>query len=805
MAVFIDIIHILLLIGAFVFTYLLVMVFYFFLRKIFSHRKIGAEVVVTLTVLLINVVFRFIFLEYNHPIDGSYPTHLVGKLFYIIYDTLGAFQFEGISAEYTSINAIFTYGLLLMSALIIISVLASSISYEIYSLVRLTIERFSPALQKNTDIYVFSNVTSESLALAKSIKQKNIAKKRKNLIVFSGPNIEPFDRREAVFIDLIQGGFLYLPIRQKERQSLFKRLGLLLNNHQLFIHSKPSSRLSFFAMAIREDDHGFVELEEENTKTVFTEVKNILLSYPHPRNLPVIDFYILTTLKIDYQSIDSRLEELSLTIFPEAVSKNETLETLKRHLQIHLINEADLTACNFSKIRTAAIQKHVAMNEPNRESLFQDIAQDDGKYQVLVLGFGEIGKRALHQLYVDTAYVTPSKEEIQFNAVVIDEKINDYIGLYRLENPLFVVETLDEGDLFSQDTPIRELFDKEKAPFTQKIKSRKEYLNNKYYHGLKGIGPKFPTIACFQENCSSTRFVNLLDKVTGSIVSPRPPFNTIIISLGSDLANVRHANTLINDIRNEFILHNTEPRQIMTIAVHVRNKDFNHFIHWTEKDKAKYPTLKVIIFGNAQAIYHINEIAFSNVEKNINYGYSCIYNFTNKNTGVVDEKQSLEASFNHFISILKKEIGEHDSFEKLNRSLMQWLKNNVGITGANYLPVREKAWCECSELNKVSNRQVLFFSETMKAIYQHPHKDLPTGLISELMYYANVEHIRWTRFFIANGYIYKASNDKNTIKYYKANKVHNCLCGLDDVDYPTNLFDIINVAFYLDSSQWIYS
>ena len=63
----------------------------------------------------------------------------------------------------------------------------------------------------------------------------------------------------------------------------------------------------------------------------------------------------------------------------------------------------------------------------------------------------------------------------------------------------------------------------------------------------------------------------------------------------------------------------------------------------------------------------------------------------------------------------------------------------------------------------------------------------------ELAYLAAWEHMRWSRFHMAGGWIY-ADYENSEKVFRRRNKEHVCLCPFDMLDAFTKIYDVANVV-----------
>ena len=201
-------------------------IFYFALRKKWPYRRIGNEVIVISTVFLMAFAIRLAVVLCDPALSVSLDNIETGvsAVFFVLYSTIGGLSFEGIDGL-TSLSAVgimqsVYYGVLVVAGLIVLLIISVKISYEWYSYLALRGRRL--VMRKYRRIFVFTDVTEESLLLAADIKRTNdnfraqndgsdkpVRKKRDYLIVFTSDRLDPFDRKNEMHREIMCNDYYY--------------------------------------------------------------------------------------------------------------------------------------------------------------------------------------------------------------------------------------------------------------------------------------------------------------------------------------------------------------------------------------------------------------------------------------------------------------------------------------------------------------------------------------------------------------------------------------------------------------------
>lgn len=95
---------------------------------------------------------------------------------------------------------------------------------------------------------------------------------------------------------------------------------------------------------------------------------------------------------------------------------------------------------------------------------------------------------------------------------------------------------------------------------------------------------------------------------------------------------------------------------------------------------------------------------------------------------------------------------------------------------------RKDIWLDVNPFTRESNRSAYSFAINYRYVDD----------IAQSEYCERVEHLRWNRFHMANGWVY-AEYNKAEKSFRRHNKEHTCLCPYDMLDKWTQAYDLVNV------------
>lgn len=824
--------------------YILTMIFYFILRRTKFGVKRSAEIIVGAFAYLLSVFVRYfvVVLELKGSGASLGLWDSVSLFCRSIYSGIGGFAFEGLD-DYANVSSVVNCvyaGTSLYTGLVALTVISTNVSHVIYSKILLKFKKFGralksflkvffPCVNNDVDIYVFTAITDDALALAESIELKHKqSKKLRPEIIFSGAELEAFDKKNPLHAKIITHGYLYIPFKKSfDNQSIIKYFNYFIKNDGFLAKDKfefsgrknaekkaknyikknrSQSKIHIFALELNEDKTG---LEELNSSVIFDEIESILKLKAVNKNKillsTVIDFYVLVDGDVSYEHYTSKLNGLITSAVKDGrLSDDATSSAInicKNYFQLHVINEAEISAECMIEGRNQVFASDTSLYEKDNSRL---------QYKTLVLGFGENGRACLNSLFINTAYIDDSGNPTKFSADVYDTRISEISGPYTYSHPFYKVANVgekvsaDQSDFIDADKNIKPFF----APgiLEKRVetldKNEIEYLKDKDPEKIKSwlvskereavtdycdvdLQMGFPEIALHNLSCLDSKFINYLDEKVDAFsekISNKYRYNSIIVTLGNDETNILTANNIINSIKRELdVSKKNYIDGLLIIYINLRNK-FNHGrIDWTESDAEKYPNLKVISFGEVEKTYSYDFIVSDEKEKKYNTFYSLIY----LGEKISDEsKQEISKMKRDFRSIVN-EYSEDKDFECT--AIFENAKKIILSNGD--FELADKLWAEQSLFIKKSNNYARKFAPALKSFAKSYQK---SGLSREkVINLAKIEHVRWNRFHMAHGWVFVDYEKKDKARA-RLNREHDCLVPFSLLNVKDS--DVLNIA-----------
>ncbi len=753
-------------------AYVITMYAYFKARQKHSEAKYAVEIMTVVFAILFSIIVKFVINIVNATDDFAQG---FSSFLHAIYSTIGGLTFEGLAdlseVENGLLQCLYTASSL-YAAMIVLSVITTKASHEIYCGLKLFF--LSLKLKNNkkfaqkTDLYIFTSATQDSLILAKSIKEKYLTDKkdRRSEIIFTG-ELGVFSKENNVHRGIMADGFIFWSYVKKVDEdkecSILKRLGLYIDN--CFYKTDcdaPSSRIHIFAFNNNEELSG---LESENSNIVFAEMNSLLKEYKTSKRNVFVDFYLLVDNEINYEVYKSKMDKIKeeylkiASQLEETSSKNKGLTNCFPFI-LHLVNEADYSSKNFIK---------------KRDELYTSLLPEKNlfvgaeNYRVMVVGFGQTGQTATMQTFINTSNVK-NRVPDKFVADVFDFQADNVGGLFLLRHPLV------DGRIISGDLS-KGIKDEEKHS-----KSFREKLNRLYSsiysdeekEALFGdvsqdltLKMTFPIINMYKTSCFGAEFIHYFDNVAGAKIVPK--YDLLIISLGDDELNISMANALLGDIRNELeYCKNTSSFRDLTVAINVRDKNNLSRIGWGEKENKLFDLVHVIEFGFAEEIYSYDAIVDDVPAMMYSYPYAII-----DKDNVNDVYMDLVKKHNEII--LKQGFDDTDYTPNLEQIFTHLNKNH------DIKDIRIN-WTNGSLFDRESNNSVCAFGTTMKVLCQ----DIKFTY-ENMSWLVDIEHERWDRFHIANGWTFK----EKKVKPYRQ---HDCIVPTEKLKDEFGKYDLVNAV-----------
>lgn len=775
---------------------------YFVLRRRRASAKYFVEIVTVLFAVVLSVAVKLVilFMTTEPDFGEGFASALIA-----VYSGIGGLTFEGISSVSELggfLNCLYA-GTSLYAGLIALSVITARASYEIYSYIAL---RFlTLRMRGRTDVYVFMTVTDDALLLANNIRQQPCYARgeRRCVVLFTGDEIGVFDRKNPLHREIMSRGYLYWEYAKEKNgsaeKSVLKRLHLYVNNGKSVLQEENGGRRSaakdvriyMFALGLSGELKGS---ESSNGELIYGEIRAMVREMAAGEAPEcVVDFYLLTESEINYSFYSGTVRRMIEEVVGREDGKKQ--EELRQCFQLHVISEPKLSArcliknraelfrrCNARAAEKAEKQgaAEAGRAQAEREDLFlrDNEPGENNIYRAIVLGFGKTGQMAMNAVFTDTAYTDKNGEPSQFAADVYDLRMDEIAGLFSVDHPLYLCATrMDEIEPFTESG-----FMEGSEQCRRKIARQYEPLLRARGKGEDFAdivrGMKFPWVTFHKASCFQTRFVRFLDAESG-IGGGRAERNKLlcnafIIALGDDEANIRMANSLIDDLKHEAgFTDGRSPAYPQMIYVNLRDERNRNRVNWSAEDEEKFESFKVVLFGNRVEMYSYEQIIDDVADMEYDYAYNTLYGDVSAeaHAAFVDIKKCLEAGSEEvdFGQDIKNAVAALDKIKKSPESLR---RNWLGV------PLFDK------ESNYAARRFREFMAHAVR------RKALTGRRLIEL---ARLEHVRWCRFHMAYGWTYRFYGRAEKTKF-RPIKEHNNLCPFGMLPADTQLNNLVNVA-----------
>lgn len=546
--------------------------------------------------------------------------------------------------------------------------------------------------------------------------------KKRCLIVFTGRDMRPFERRDQLHRRLMANGFLYLrydfgrdmrEVKRKGESSACR--GVLAD----FI--KSARNIHFFAFS-RNDD--FKEQfgkkyksEQVNFRTVSEEIA-ALEAYSHRRRINRIPpkfhtparicFYILSEDDVDHPTYDVRFEQ-----WRDKFVSNKNSRLAGVILDYKIINEAeratwklalglddkgdpdnniltDESGGNWIKEYVAAAEK-VSLSPIETGACADDhiVGRRAPTKRILSLGFGDTARKTIGGLYVNN--------DGNMIVDVIDSRASSIMGGYMRSHPSVLCMPAKSTDAFKNNH--------DTMPDVAKndpVKWWMYWYNNLLavnYAELDGTGDK------------AAEYID--DSFGNRDLGQEENYDAFIIALGDDELNLDCFRNVMSDIRRELIANGGS--KSIKILVHLREKGNAERLYWAAEREIEVIKQHVDVkaYGAREDVYTYNEIVNDAEAIEMNNAYSIA-------AGYADNKNRFEL------------------------------------------------WRGRKEFDKWSSKAAIAFFETLKRLEEAAEeactqrriedKEARRLICSRLSGVA--EHRRWSRFLYVNGFVVHSSTDK---------------------------------------------
>lgn len=793
-------------------------IFYFALRKKWPYRRIGNEVIVISTVFLMAFAIRLAVVLCDPALSVSLDNIETGvsAVFYVLYSTIGGLSFEGIDGL-TSLSAVgimqsVYYGVLVVAGLIVLLIISVKISYEWYSYLALRGRRL--VMRKYRRIFVFTDVTEESLLLAADIKRTNdnfraqndgsdkpVRKKRDYLIVFTSDRLDPFDRKNEMHREIMCNGYYYYSYknnRPREGSSILKILGLKSSFDEDAVYKKE---VHIFAL---KNDKELRAAEEDNSDLLFKDIGATLNDFTincveeptengeddkqktrkkaDKKNsyvgLPcVLKYYVLSNRSVNYQ------------FFIRMLNKCVPEESCRRFFQINILNEAVLSARDMiERLKSYYIKEKNVAEWENYLKAFS--LNEKNAYRTCILGFGDKGEQAMKQLYMHecvnmldfsegTGKICGEEENHgqnskKFIADVYDTKMDELSGKFSYAHPLYAC--LNESGIEDENI----IYANAKNYYVSSYPADKKADAGTYFDNMH-----LPIVVFRNKSCFGLGFMKNIDEnFAGAHVVQARNYRSFVVTLGDDNKNISMANLLLDDFKHELSGSPKKPSGDNSapagniegscgvpkiLFVSIRNEKNISRINWSSNDEKEYKNdLIVIPFGCRTNVWSCKMISDDKAAK-----YNWAYNQACKMVSNIEKGELIEC-----------------------KELYAQLRKVNNIDPKEYLSLwYEKVDCFKQESNRMVSDFV--FNNYFAIQKNKEAKDWSLENDTDL---SQLEHIRWNRFHINNGWTF-FPYDSQAKPRKEEIKEHRYLCPFAKLEDGTKAYDKVNI--YISQEQSI--
>lgn len=753
-------------------TWFITMYTYIYFRQKFAHTKYAVEVLFISLVIVAGVMMLLCAAGVGN--DG------IKGVFGSIYTAIGSFAFEGLTDKIADTHlATWFYGWAIYAGLTFLGIITTKSSYEVFSRIKLVL-----LPEGGKDVYVFSALTEETLALADSIVDENCKKRQKEIknfyeyqqlvktlekindeleklnskrkitdkdkrrselecnkkenearlnelkgalkkmqemtkpcvIVFAGPSLKPFDRKDELCMQVMAKGYLYWTFSKGNKKSIAKTLHL--NNKNAGDYNR---RFVIFAFATEND----VPAEEDNMDFVFKDIQTrIECEKSHKYDKLRIEYYILTKRTINYPAYILKNREFIFEYFKASdhrgsmndqeiegfekyvkSSKNERIanSNYKEILQqveseyyerfiINVWSEAQTIAKDAAIKSTDLVVSKIGQWAKEEKQLQK--GQQPSSFNIWCLGFGSTAQEVAKTLYAQTSYVFDKGTSPEVHIWAFDKKMDEIEGLFKMEHPCSIVGAKGKQNSVFVNTQIDAIANAKSIP--------QDYIKEEM---------SYPIFHFKKWDCRSNDFLKKFDDAIGKTDAPdteQPDVSVIamgddyadirianaiiqdmvneantaqpdvfVIAMGDDYANIRIANAIIQDTVNEA---KTEKKQIIFVNVwDSKNNDLLLTCGGTKDEINKCITigeLKIYIIGNNEDVYSHKVVDVEGPSRyNANYSlmYDLIYTLPKKET---DEENFVDKVVN-FCKVRNASNGVQAKVRELTARLLCGLDERI--------------------------------------------------------------------------------------------------------------------------------
>lgn len=770
---------------------------YFKLRQKHPERKFMNEIIIMGGTVAVSFIARFIVaILYVQQDAGGFDSVWDGisSGLFALYALIGGLTFEGTYAPNDFLGMIdvgaqiLYYGAVAYAGVSTLLILSTCVSYEVYSFFKI-----GGFLRKFDTVYIFPDVTEEALVMAADIEsaEKNGAR-GSYAILFMGNELEAFDHKNELHRQIMDRGYIYWSygkVADRDRElSLLKKLNYTKKccqkrdkgfNHNKMVH----------IFSLRNDENLYAA-ENHNSNFIFDDVYALLNDYakclskfskktvdssPIPT---VVNYYLLTHGDINYEFYNTRISAIVDEFFKANSIENDSVvdqygktiskkQMILRSIQLHILSEAKLTGDDLVSRWQEKFDFCDTKQDYNRfrQSTMPGVGN---VYRTAIFGFGKTGQYALKSIFVTTSNVTKVDDRYvsaQFIADVYDVGADKRSGEFAYAHPLFLCRSDNVDHMPVANDDLIKWGKGASNDALQYIYDRAQASSLKMTRDQVWDDMAFPIIDYHRVSCLRQDFMNSIDKSLGLFDKDSVHYNSFVVSMGNDEDNLVMANILIDDFKHEVLLTGKSrgalDKEIITIFVHIRDEKNIYRLNWSTEDEQYFADhFNVVSFGCRESIWSYDNIVDDESASMYNYMY-------NINSHAMEVERSAQGQLS---------VKEQSIIDSLANGDGNW------ILIAQDDVYRKDIWLDVTPFTRESNRSAYSFAIN----YRHVDE------VAEREYCERVEHLRWNRFHMANGWIY-ADYGKAEKSFRRHNKEHTCICPYDMLDKWTQAYDLVNV------------
>ncbi|MEG2540175.1 MAG: hypothetical protein RSB59_00135 [Clostridia bacterium] len=372
--------------------------------------------------------------------------------------------------------------------------------------------------------------------------------------------------------------------------------------------------------------------------------------------------------------------------------------------------------------------------------------------------------------------------------------------------------------------------------------SGKQFVENekleKVVNALKDIVEKDSSIASekMKTLLDSLDILNGAENNFKKFAPNRPKI--LVVATGDDFRNIQLANAIINDIQNEVNLNVDGKKQIL--IVNIRDKTNNSLLINANKiwqnNVLELNGLTVFVVGNSTDIYFCKNVIEHAEEAERNFGYNDISqkigNCDGFKPNMITSLKERYLKLSAVSSTTAKDEKDKETTENncKNEDIDKLVKESFAILSNLKMPSNdiEKDWMKIDVFLKESNRSTKSYGKALDSLYKKYKEEMKVeeakkteeahnaeaeknakeannteveknAKEANVNYFSRLcmlEHQRWVRFHLANGWIFKNQKYKDELL-----KCHHCIVPYFLVPDDTVVYDFTNIIYAIKDND----